>query len=335
MSKEILITGVDGFLGGTMYDNLKNSGESVVGSSFKESEVLSSLGIVRLDVSDREAVFRQVRNKPEVIANFAGIAAPSVVKESPDLAWSVNVGGMINIVEAVLAVRKIDNTYNPVILGAGSIEEFGNNPTDEQGNTILINEETTPDPLNLYAKQKKEAGDEVMKLCLANHIQFYWIHQGNAIGAPAAEDLVRSPIHLRHGQDLGFFVPDVARQIAEIEASGQANASLTTGHIEHKRNFIYGEDAIDAWISLAKKRPASGRYIVCSGDSVSLEEVLNTLLGFSLVEIIHKIEGSKGGVGKDRYYTNSKIKKATGWLPETTLRKALRTALDDQRAKVR
>lgn len=335
MSEKILITGADGFLGGAMFDTAKNGGQEVIGTVLKENELTEKLGVVRLDITNREETVKLICDKkPDIIANFAGIAAPSIVKNNPELAYSVNVKGVLNIIFGVLAARTIDNTYNPTILGAGSVEEKGNGALDSNGNPIETSEETPDAPLNLYGEQKVEAGQKALELCRLNNIRMYWILQGNATGAPDYENLKQNPIHLRHGQELGFFVPDVAKQIAEIEKRGEKQATITTGHIEHQRNFVYGEDAVKAYLDLAKEKPASGKYLVCANKSISLQEILKTLIGFSYVDILHQIDESKGGVGANRFYGNDKIKGATGWEPVTPIQKALKTVLDDQRRKL-
>lgn len=336
MSEKILITGVDGFLGGAMFDTVKNSNREVVGTVLKETELTEKLGVVRLDITNREETVKLICDKkPEIIANFAGIAAPAVVRDNPDLAYSVNVNGVLNIIYGVLAARSIDPDYKPTILGAGSIEEYGNGLTDENGEPLEINENTSSPPINLYGEQKKEAGQKALELCQLNNIRMYWVIQGNAMGAPDYANLTENPIHLRHGQEPGFFVPDVAKQIAEIEKSGKEQAFLTTGHIEHQRNFVYGEDAVKAYLALAEEKPAPGKYIVCANKSISLQEILKTLVDFSYVDITHKIDESKGSVGKSRIYSNSNIKNATGWEPVTPIQKALKTALEDQRRRLR
>ncbi len=335
MSKEALVIGVDGFLGGTAFDKIKNTGVEVMGTKYgPETQKEHDLGVVRLDLSNREQTVNLVcREKPKIIANFAGIAAPSVVKNNPELARQVNVEGVLNIIYGVLAARQLDNTYDPIILGAGSVEEKGNGQLDFLGRPIPITENSPDDPQNAYAAQKLEAGNTALELSRQNGIKFYWILQGNATGAPDITDK-RNPIHIRHGQDAGFFVPDVAMQIAKIEKSGNQQGVLTTGHIPHERNFVYGDDAIEAYLALAKKQPTTGKYIVCANESVSLQSILDTLISFSFVKILHEIDETRGMPGQDRFYDNTKIKKNTGWTPTTTLEKALKLVLEDQRRRL-
>lgn len=335
MSNESLVIGVDGFLGGTFYDKLKNSGEPVIGTSLRvESKLAEDLGIIRHDLTNREETIKLIcKNKPKIIADFAGIAAPSEVKKNPRLAWDLNVRGVMNVIYGVLAAREIDSNYNPVILIAGSVEEFGDGPLDSDGKPGIITEDSPYAPQNIYAEQKMSAEERAMRLCKKYNLNLYWIEQGNAIGSPDIAN-PENPIHLRHGQNTGFFITDVAKQIAALERSGNPQGKIVTGNTSHLRNFIPAESAAEAYLAIAKEKPTPGRYVIAGDNSISLEEIIKIFRSFSTIEIDHEIDEARGAKGKDRYISNKKLKKATGWTQTTTLEKALKLALEDQRRKV-
>lgn len=328
MNRETLVIGVDGYLGGAFFDQVKNTGENVTGTSLEVKGIAEKLGIIRHDLTDKDGTVKLIsRRKPDVIADFVGIASPAEVKNNPELAWKLNVGGVENIIRGVLATRYLDNSYDPVILVVGSVEEFGDSKT-------IVNEETPFAPKNTYGEHKVAADIMAMKLAQENDLKLYWILQGNAIGGPDRNDS-ENPVILRHGQSPGFFVPDVAKQIAELEKSSVRQGEIKTGYISHQRNLIHFEDAVKAYRAIAETKPAPGRYIVAADKSIALDEVLKMLISYSFIDIIHVLDESRGKPGKDRFYSNEKIKNATGWTPTTTLEKALKLALEDQRQKIR
>ncbi len=333
MAHEITITGAGGLLGGSMYEHLKKSGENVIGTTLTiESEIAQKLGFKRLDTSDLEATKKFVwDNLPNTFYHFAGIARPGLVNEKPELGEKVNIGGVLNLFEAIEEGKKKDNSYSPVIIAAGSVEEFGDAPLAKDNNPITIIESTPKNPLNIYAEQKKLAGELAFDLSRKYKTKLIWIYEGQATGVSENRDI---------SQEKGYFVPDIASQIAAFEKNVQDGKVspvepqiLRTGVIGHKRNFIDVRDAVKAYVAIAKESNLpSDDFIVCADKSVTLKEILDILINHSVVPIIHEIDKSRGaGAGVDRYYSNQKIKSAANWKPEIPLEETLRLVLEYQR----
>ena len=320
--KSILITGSGGFLGGTATETLRKAGENVIGTDVNvESELAQKLKLRRLDITNREETLAFIwNNLPETILHFAGISVPKEVANNEALGQKVNVESVMNLLDAVVNARKKDPSYNPVILVAGTVEQFGDSTVEGE----VLTEESARNPINPYGRQKQLMAEKFLQRCIKEGIRGYVIIEGQTAGVSPSGEI---------SQKKGFLIPDLASQVAEIEASGRDQGIIVTGELSHQRNIIDLNDAIKAWIEVAKKTPKPGEYIVCAEKSRPLIDVLKILIeNSSVVNIVHEIDKSRGSGGTDRFYSPGKIMVATkDWRPEVELEKTIKDVLEFQR----
>jgi len=114
-----IITGINGFVGPYLERELRNGGYEVFGMGSEPTSEFERY--FQADVRDREALeqaFFEI--KPTHIFHLAGISAPMIAKENPELTHSVNVGGTKNVLEASLGLES-----KPRILVVSSSYVYG------------------------------------------------------------------------------------------------------------------------------------------------------------------------------------------------------------------
>lgn len=320
-SEKILVTGASGFLGATAFELLKDKGENVLGTS-RDPESASSkkLGLIRLDTTNSEETDRFIRDKlTKTIFHFTGISKPREAQDNPEQAKLANIDSVMNLIHAILVARESNPDYDPVIVVAGSVEQFG----DQKHKDQVFDESSKKNPLNLYASQKDEMAIAFLNLCETFKIRGYVVIQGPASGVSPSGNF---------SQSRGFLIPDMASQVAMLENCGQKSGVVVTGEISHQRNIVDVKDAVEAYISLAKEKPAIGEYIVCADESVPLSEILKIMIHNSTIDLISEIDKSRGfGKASDRFYSHQKLTEATGWKPKIPVEKTSVDVLNFQR----
>lgn len=310
MSKIVLITGSEGFVGGHLWKEMEENGYVVFGTSLKESENKNP-HVFTCDITLPEKIAELIEDlRPDFIIHLAGFVKPKESISNPDLVFKINVGGTKNIFEAVRSIPK----YHPKIIIIGSSEEFG---VTTPG--VVVTEDTPLSPTNPYGVSKMEA----WKLA-QEYISKYGLDIVSAI----------SFNHTGPGQALGFIAPDVASQIVEIE-KGLKEPHLITGHISHKRNISDVRDVARAYRLLLELGKTGERYIVCADKSIPLSYTVSTLINHALVKINHEVDHEKGRPSDiaDISASHAKITGETGWKPEIPIEKTLKDLLDWYRSR--
>src|SRR3954470_20041803 len=153
----VLVTGVSGFVGGHLAEHLIESEDLVVGLSalgrWPEglAHLSSRVRIERCDLAgDVEADLAELigRKQPEVIYHLAAQANPQASSADPRGTWALNLGGTLNLLEAV---RKSGIKARVVLVGSGVC--YGN-PTPEH---LPVSESCPLRPNNPYAASKAAA----------------------------------------------------------------------------------------------------------------------------------------------------------------------------------
>lgn len=138
--KKVLLTGVDGFTGKYVAEELTGKGYQVVGLVYKQA----SEGQVACDLTDKQAVKNCLAEvKPDYVIHLAAL---SFVGHADQKAfYDVNVFGALNILEMA---KEIGISFKKVIF-ASSANIYGNPIAIEK-----IDESVIPTPVNHYAMSK-------------------------------------------------------------------------------------------------------------------------------------------------------------------------------------
>ena len=152
----VLVTGVSGFVGGHLAEHLIAAGDIVVGLSAsgrwpEARRTARSVRLERCDLADGdqdELTDLLRRKQPEAIYHLAAQSNPQASLADPRGTWAVNLGGALNLLEAVRA-----SGLRPRIVLVGTGVSYGN-PAPEH---LPVTEDCPLRPNNPYAASKAAA----------------------------------------------------------------------------------------------------------------------------------------------------------------------------------
>ena len=265
---------------------------------------------VVLDLEQPTPILDLVRQtKPVMIYHLAAQSSAAYSFENPGETFGSNVLGTVNLLEAVRALPPV---LHPVILSVGSCEEYG--PQDPSA--YPLSEDTPLNPLSPYAVSK------VSQTLLCRQYVRAW-------DLPIMT--VRSFSHTGPGQDSRFVFPSFARQIAAAEA-GKGPSEILTGDLSVVRDFLHVKDVVDAYRLLMKEGFPGEIYNVSSGQAVTIQHGLDTMIGLANCPITVRQDSALMRPADTPIIIgdNTKLCRDTGWQPEwdfaTTLNSLLKEA---------
>jgi GDP-4-dehydro-6-deoxy-D-mannose reductase len=255
-----VVTGVSGFVGGHLAEHLVAKGDLVVGLSLSGHwpGELAHLGkavrIESFDLVERsEADFAELlrRKQPEVIYHLAAQSNPQESLSDPRGTWSLNLGGSLNLLEAV----KASGQKSRVVLVSSGVC-YGNPPPE----FIPVGEDCPLRPNNPYAASK--AAVDLLG------IQHYLAHGTDII-------MVRPFNHAGPRQSSRYVLAALALQVAEVE-SGHRDC-LEVGNLDVIRDFTDVRDVVCAYRFLAEGGQSGEVYNLGSGQGTKIADALEQL----------------------------------------------------------
>jgi GDP-4-dehydro-6-deoxy-D-mannose reductase len=131
--------------------------------------------------------------------------------------------------------------------------------------------------------------------------------------------------HIGPGQMEGFLLPDLYKKVTESQASGEP---LLVGNLTTKRDYTDVRDVVKAYVKLIESQDLNhGIYNVCTGRSVSGEEILAKLLAeLKLTDVHPKVDESlfRPSDTPELYGDNTRLKINTGWEPQIPLEQTIK-----------
>lgn len=307
----VFITGATGFAGSHLVDQLLAEGHHVMAlvheaTSHQELPRNADVQPIPGDLLDPNGLARAVVDaRPDIIYHLAGQAYPARSWIDPALTIAVNTGGTANLLRAAVEVGR------PRVVVVTSAEIYG--PISAAD--LPLTERTTPQPRHPYGVSKLAAGE------LA---RAYW----ERYALPVVE--ARPFNHIGPRQAKGFVVPDFASQLAAIRL-GQAKPLIKVGNLAPERDFTDVRDVAAAYRRLAEAGRPGQAYLICSGTSVSVRRILETLVELSGVAV--QVQTDEQRVNPNDtpciYGSFAKIESDTGWRPQIPLHQSLADALQD------
>ncbi|MGE5755446.1 MAG: GDP-mannose 4,6-dehydratase, partial [Planctomycetaceae bacterium] len=191
------------------------------------------------------------RKQPEVIYHLAAQANPQASVADPRGTWALNLGGALNLLEAV----KVSGQAPRVVL-VGSGVCYGN-PVPEH---LPVTESCPLRPNNPYAASKAAAD--------LLGVQHFLAHGTDVV-------MVRPFNHAGPRQSPTYVLSALARQVAEVEAGRKARVEV--GNLDVVRDFTDVRDVVRGYRLLAERGVAGEIYNLGSGQGVKLADALDTL----------------------------------------------------------
>jgi GDP-4-dehydro-6-deoxy-D-mannose reductase len=309
----VLITGFTGFVGSHLAEHLLERGDCKVFGLYRWrsrmeniEHLLDRVTLIEGDIADAAAMHRALsESRPDWIFHLAAQSFVPTSWTSPGETLDVNVQGQVNLFEAVR-----QSGSSPRIQIACSSEEYGLVHADE----TPITEDNPLRPLSPYAVSK-----------VAQDMLAYQYHASYGV------DSVRTRGFNHTGPRRGhvFVCSNFARQVASIEA-GLQDAVIQVGNLEARRDFTDVRDMVRGYVAALEKGSAGEVYNLCSGDSHSIQEILDLLLSMSNLDVSVQADPTRLRPSDVPILQGSadRFRAATGWQPEIEFRQTLQDLLD-------
>jgi GDP-4-dehydro-6-deoxy-D-mannose reductase len=257
-----------------------------------------------LDITSSQSCEELIRaQKPEVIYHLAGVSFVPQAEDDFLGALAANVAGADNLLRAAHAAGR-DIRF----IMAGSADVYGKVPLAE----LPVHEETVPRPVNAYSTTK----------LMAEIVADRWHRLGRV-----AATILRPFNHIGPGQNGRFVVPGFARQLAAI-AQGKQDPQIKVGNLSARKDFTDVRDVVCAYRLAALRKPppqAPGRYVICSGRSVAIQDILDGLIAVSgvEVEVVQDPARMRPAEVPELYGSFAKAEAELGWRPQYSLLQSL------------
>jgi GDP-6-deoxy-D-talose 4-dehydrogenase len=244
-----LITGIEGFTGRYVAEELASAGYDVVGFAARGSQMHAD-GVFACDLNNIEDVYAAMSNaRPNVIVHLAAISF--VAHGDVDAIYRTNVVGTRNLLEAASKLAVAPSA----ILLASSANIYGN------ANVEVIDETVAASPANDYA---------VSKLAM-EYMARLWIHK-----LPIT--FLRPFNYTGQGQSGNFLLPKI------VDHFERRAPVIELGNIDVVRDFSDVRTVANCYRRLLKREQnvvSGDAFNVCSGIGHSLLDVIKMMQDIS------------------------------------------------------
>jgi GDP-4-dehydro-6-deoxy-D-mannose reductase len=303
----VLVTGVSGFVGGHLAEHLVDAGDLVVGLSARGRwpEELAHLSRhVRIEPCDlaeaneSDLVELIGRKQPEAIYHLAAQANPQASVADPRGTWALNLGGTLNLLEAVKATG-----LRPKFVLVGSGVSYGN-PGPEH---LPVSELCPLRPNNPYAASKGAAD--------LLGIQHYLSHGTDVV-------IVRPFNHAGPRQGSNYVLGGLARQVAEVEAGRRARVEV--GNLDVVRDFTDVRDVVRGYRLLAERGAGGEIYNLGTGQGTRIADALAILTSLAHTPIDVYVDPARvRPVDQPLLVADATKLRAVGWAPSFSIEQTL------------
>jgi GDP-4-dehydro-6-deoxy-D-mannose reductase len=293
-----LVTGAGGFAGRHLVALLEREGRSPRAPARRE-----------LDLCDRAAVSAVVGElQPKEVFHLAAFSSPRLSWERPKEALLTNIEMTLNLLEAVRC-----EAPGAVVVLVGTGQVYGE-PTD-----LPVEESAQLAPANPYAVSKATCDLLGRQYCEAHGLRVVRLRPFN---------------HSGPGQDDEYVLSSLARQVAQAEADGRAEAVIVAGNVSSARDFTDVRDVVRAYALAVHAEP--GPYNVCSGRSTSVAELIEALRGEATLPLRHEVDSAllRTNEATELWGSCARLHAATGWSPRIPLAETVRDTLQWWRARL-
>ena len=317
----VLITGITGMAGSHLADYLLSISEDVeIYGTFRwrsrmenVAHLKGKVNLIQCELTDfTNAVKALEISKPDFIFHLAAQSYVLASWSSPTATMLENPRMQINLFEAML-MTGIDCPIQVAL----SSEEYGM----VYPNELPITEDNPLRPLSPYAVSK-----------VTQDMMAYQYHKSHGLKT------IRTRAFNHEGPRRGevFVTSNFARQIALIEA-GKQEPVLYVGNLDAKRDWSDVRDIVRAyWLAVNRCVPGEV-YVIASGQSCSVREMLDMLILMSDAEVEIRQDPARMRPSDVMALQGdpSKFKAQTGWKPEIPLQQTLSDLLNHWREEVR
>ncbi len=296
MRQKILITGASGFLGRNLVSRLRKADDhEVLAVSGRGDE---GSGIGPLDLTDASKTCMLIKRfSPDIVFHVGAIVDLTRSFEVAKTTAEANIVGTLNLLLALVA--KPARTF----VFASTEEIYGDG-------VVPYREDDEPHPPSPYAVTKHTC-EHLLRLYAGRSFQ--------------------TGVALRIGTMYGPHIPP-HRFIAQIidKALNNAEIPLTSGI--KKRDYVFVEDVVDAFVAAANMRSASPFMIlnIGGGRSIALKDLAAMIITLAQSVSILRLGVIPDRIGESDEWLldNAKAASYLNWKPKTHIAEGLRKTID-------
>ena len=300
---KVLVIGCNGFAGRHAIAAIQQAGHTVVGGDVACSPSCP-VPCQTIDVRNLDSISRALETaRPDAILHLGGIAFVPLGWTEPQLVFSINTIGTLNLLDAV-------RCHAPAarVLIVTSAEVYGSHPAPAP-----LAEDAPYRPDNIYGVAKAASDHSTLLYAAHHHLDVRVARPSNHIGAGQSKDFVSSSF---------------AAQLADIAAG--AAPLLHVGNLDQRRDFTDVRDVVRAYVLLLEKGHPGQAYNIASGRMIPVRKILDTLCDIAQVHPQIEVDPAlfRPTDARPAYYT-SRIRAHIGWKPEISLRQTLEAVYAD------
>lgn len=305
-----MVTGGAGFIGSHLAARLSRDGQQVrvldslvSAASQRRAAILAEMPGVEIITGDiRDAgVCRQALLDADFVFHHAAEASVPQSVEDPAMCVAVNLGGLVNLLEAARAAQSVQR-----FVFASSCAVYGNLPGAEKSEASPAN------PLSPYAVSKL-AGEQLCRNYFHLHgLQTVCLRYFNVYGPDQDPN--------------GAYAAVIPKFITAIL---QNEKPVVYGDGEQSRDFVFVQDIVEANLlaSVAPPEALGCSFNIGSGQSASLNQILNKLARLQDCVLALDRQPARPGDIKNSCADIAAAAKLLGFLPKIGLEDGLARTL--------
>lgn len=285
--KRVLVTGASGFVGRWLLPALVAEGAEVVALAVDGHTAITGAGHETShgegpggtaaagvppmpggiawrygDLRDDRFVSDTVREAAaDTVIHLAAISHLPTAAADPATAWDVNVTATARLLHHLDQARAAGSA-DPVILLAGSAEQYGHAARSGPQADGALTEEAVQAPRTVYAATK-----------VAQEVLAFQCWRASGLRTIVA----RSFNHSGPGQPPRFLLPALVSRVCALRHASPGTP-LPVGNLSPIRDFLHVRDVVAAYISLCQRGEPGEAYNVASGTGWSVREVLDRVM---------------------------------------------------------
>src|SRR3990167_5686488 len=297
--KTVLVTGASGFVGTHLVKRLLEKKSRIITLSKKGSELLKDTqNEVGCSIEDFEKINSLIqKNKVDIIFHLAAQPIVEIGQSNPIRTFEVNIRGTWNILEAAR-----ENNVKKIII-ASTVHVYGDNPKTP------FKEEYFPQPSRPY---------ETSKACADLLAQSFADTYNLPVEIPRF-------VNIYGPGDLNF-----SRIIAKVIKSILQGEQPEVWDIGSVRDFLYIDDAINAYLMLAEKQLNNDKRVRVfnfgTGKQIKIYDLVLKIIELADKDMKIKTETppeERSNEITKQYVSITRAKRELGWRPKIDLNKGL------------
>jgi len=300
--KNVLVTGANGFVGSALCDRLLGMNKTVVGlirdRNYKSRrDTLDNISVVYGDMRDYDIV-RYAVSKYEIdtIFHVGAITILKMATEDPMTCYQTNIMGTVNVLEAA---RECGHVNKIVVASSDKAYGVHENLPYKEDFALLAS-----DP---YSTSKSCTDLIAQSYAYTYDLNTSIVRSGNIFGPG---DLNKSRI-----------IPGSILRILEGE-----RPVIYSGVGNYKREFMYIDDVLDAYMSVQDRGLKGEAYNVGGSGFQNIFDTVNIIIEEMGVDIKPQVLEKDFIEIKEQYLDQSKLE-ALGWKCKYDIRQGIRAAV--------